>query len=203
MHSGFVSLFAFAGLAAKASAHGIVTKPATRSPGEATEAACGKTMADFYRADNTSYPEALLRANPDGLKPPYDPEKCNLWLCKGYQFADNVANVQNYTVGQAVDMEVWIRIPHEGYANVSIVDTSSNSVIGEPLITWPEGYAGSANPPKDQTKFSVKLPDLGHKCTKASACVIQWYWFGQGQTYESCVDFTLATPAKRRRYHKY
>ncbi|KAL2155646.1 hypothetical protein VTH82DRAFT_388 [Thermothelomyces myriococcoides] len=203
MHFGITSVFAFAGLAAKVTAHGLVTKPATRSPGKATAAACGKTMVDFYLADNTSYPEALLRANPDGLGSDYDPEKCNLWLCKGYQFADNIANVQNYTAGQVVDMEVWIRIPHEGYANVSIVDTASNSVIGEPLVAWPEGYAGSFNPPEDQTKFSFELPDVGEQCAEAGACVIQWYWFGQGQTYESCVDFTLATPSKRRRYRKY
>ena len=230
MHSGLLSLLGLAGLAAQASAHGLVTKPVTRSPGQVTEEACGKIMAEFYRADNTSYPEALLRANPDGLPAPYDPENCNLWLCKGFQFDDNVANVQNYTVGQVIDMEVWIRIPHEGYANVSVVDTASNSVIGTPLLAWPDSYAGSVNPPEDQVKFSVEVPDLGDKCTKAGACVssenfvhflsfriwlgqvgliplllqvIQWYWFGQGQTYESCIDFTVSNPASKRRFRRY
>jgi len=197
MHSSLVSLLSLAGLATQASAHGLVTKPVTRAPGQATEAACGKIMADFYRADNTSYPEALLRANPGGLKPPYDPKNCNLWLCRGYQFPDNAANVQNYTAGQVVDMEVWIRIPHKGYANVSVVDTASNTVIGTPLIDWPDNYAASTPAPANQTKFSVKVPDLGDKCTKAGACVIQWYWLGQGQSYESCIDFTVATPATK------
>jgi hypothetical protein len=171
MHFSFTSFLGLAGLAAHASAHGLVREPATRAPGQATEAACGKIMAEFYRADNTSYPEALLRANPGGLKAPYDPKNCNLWLCKGYQFADNTAKVQSYTAGQVVDVDVWIRIPHKGYANVSVVDTASNSVIGTPLIAWPDNYAASANPPADQTKFSIKIPELGDKCTEAGACV--------------------------------
>jgi hypothetical protein len=171
MQFTIASLLTLAGLAAQASAHGLVQKPATRTPGAATEAACGKTMADFYRADNTSYPEALLRANPGGLKNGYDAKKCNLWLCKGYQFADNAANVQSYKAGQVVDLQVWIRIPHKGYANVSVVDTASNSVIGTPLKSWPDNYAASPNPPADQTMFSVTIPELGGKCTEAGACV--------------------------------
>ncbi|KAK1775481.1 hypothetical protein QBC45DRAFT_396088 [Copromyces sp. CBS 386.78] len=155
-------------------AHGLVQSPATRSPGDATAAACGKTMVNFYKADNTSYPEALLRANPEG-----------------YQFGDNKAGVQSYTPGQEVDYKVWIRIPHAGYANVSVVDTTSNSVIGSPLLVWPS-YATSSNPPKNQTDFKVKIPDnLGGKCSQAGVCVLQWYWFGQGQTYESCTDFVV------------
>lgn len=192
MHLGLPSFLGLAGLATQASAHGLVTSPATRTPGPATEAACGKIMAEFYRADNTSYPEALLRANPGGLKAGYDPKKCNLYLCRGYQFADNAANVQSYKAGQVVNLDVWIRIPHKGYANVSVVDTTSNSVIGKPLVSWPDNYAASSNPPANQTKFSIKIPELGNKCTEAGVCAIQWYWFGQGQTYESCIDFTVA-----------
>jgi hypothetical protein len=171
MQFNLASVLGLAGLAVQASAHGLVKSPATRAPGQATEAACGKIMAEFYRADNTSYPEALLRANPGGLKAGYDAKKCNLWLCKGYQFADNAANVQSYKAGQVVDLDVWIRIAHKGYANVSVVDTTSNSVIGTPLISWPDNYAASTNPPANQTKFSIKVPELGGKCTEAGACV--------------------------------
>lgn len=64
-----------------------------------------------------------------------------------------------------------IRIPHKGYANVSVVDTAANAVIGAPLISWPSNYAASANPPANQTKFSVKIPELGGKCTVPGACV--------------------------------
>lgn len=179
-------------LAALASGHGLVTKPATRGPGDATAAVCGKKMVDFYKADNTSYPEALLRANGGKYTDPnYAPAKCNLWLCKGYQFGDNAANVQSYTPGQVVDMEVFIRIPHTGYANVSVVDVVGNKIVAGPLKNWASGYAASVNPPKDQTKFSVTIPELAGKCTNAGECAIQWYWFGQGQTYESCIDFTV------------
>jgi hypothetical protein len=165
------SLLSLALLVSQASAHGLVRKPATRQPGTATEAACGKTMVKFYKDDGTSYPEALLRANPRGLTDGYDAKKCNLWLCKGYQFADNAANVQSYKPGDVIDMEVYIRIPHRGYANVSVVDTASNTVIGTPLVAWPQDYAASANPPADQTKFNVKVPELGGKCTTAGECV--------------------------------
>ncbi len=171
MNFTLTSLFGLAGLIAQASAHGLVKSPVARTPGQATEAACGKIMADFYRADNTSYPEALFRANPNGLKGGYDAKKCNLYLCKGYQFADNAANVQSYKTGQVVDFEVWIRIPHKGYANVSVVDTTTNTVIGTPLVSWTDNYAASANPPANQTKFSVKIPELGNKCTQAGVCV--------------------------------
>ncbi|KAL2131955.1 hypothetical protein VTI74DRAFT_4410 [Chaetomium olivicolor] len=103
-----------------------------------------------------------------GLKNGYDEKKCNLWLCKGYQFADNTGNVQDY----------------------------KPVVIGAPLIASPDNYTASMNPPANQTKFGIEIPELGGKCAEAGACVIQWYWFGQGQTYESCIEFTVpaATP---------
>ena len=171
MYFSLASLLGLAAFVAQASAHGLVQKPATRQPGAATEAACGKIMTRFYKDDNTSYPEALLRANPSGLAGGYDAKKCNLWLCKGYQFADNAANVQSYKPGDVLDMEVWIRIPHKGYANVSVVDTTANTVIGAPLIAWPDNYAASSSPPANQTKFSVKVPELGGKCTEPGVCV--------------------------------
>lgn len=171
MQLPLTSLLGLAALASQASAHGLVTKPAARTPGAATAAACGETMAKFYQADNTSYPEALMRANPGGLKDGYDPAKCNLYLCRGYQFADNKDHVQSYMAGEVVDMEVFIRIPHKGYANVSIVDTTANKVIGEPLLSWPDNYAATNNPPKDQTSFNVTIPELDGKCAEAGVCV--------------------------------
>lgn len=169
MHFSPLPLLSLATLAAS---HGLITSPlGTRTPSDATAAVCGKTLVSFYKADNTSYPEALLRANPSGLKDGYNPAKCNLWLCKGFQFADNVANVKAYKPGDVVDIEVRIRIAHRGYANVSVVDTGSNTVIGEPLRVWGDGYAASTSPPQDQVKFSVKVPELGGKCTTAGSCV--------------------------------
>ena len=34
------------------------------------------------------------------------------------------------------------------------------------------------------------------KLTGVYEQVIQWYWFGQGQTYESCIDFVKAAAAE-------
>lgn len=210
-------LLAIVSGAALAAAHGLVTSPETRHPGDATASVCSQTMVDFYNTDNTSYPEHLFRIHPEAelLADGYKPDLCNLWLCKGFQFEDNVHQVKEYKAGDVIDMEVFIRIPHVGYANVSVVDIASNSVIAEPLIEWPEGYADRAlfpNLPKNQTSFSVTVPDLEDKCTTAGECVseirfchvkylldswtetpqvIQWYWFGQGQTYESCIDFKV------------
>ncbi|KAK3345521.1 hypothetical protein B0H65DRAFT_509203 [Neurospora tetraspora] len=183
MQLPLLRLVSLLGLLSGATAHGLVQNPPTRSPGDATAAACGKTMANFYKADNTSYPEALLRANPGGLKDGYNAKNCNLWLCKGYQFGDNKAGVQQYVGGQEVVYK---------YANVSVVDTTTNSAIGSPLLAWPSGYAASSNPPKNHTDFKVKIPDnLGGRCSQAGVCVLQWYWFGQAQTYESCTDFVV------------
>ena len=162
---------ALAALVAVASAHGLVTKPATRAPGNATAAVCGETMVKFYQSDNTSYPEALIRAH--GLDKDYDPIKCNLYLCKGFQFGDNAAagGVQSYKPGDVVGLEVYIRIPHKGYANVSVVDTASNTVIGSPLIQWPDNYAATLDPPEDQTHFNITIPALGSTCTVPGRCV--------------------------------
>ncbi|KAK0668805.1 hypothetical protein QBC41DRAFT_337351 [Cercophora samala] len=185
----FSAVFSALGLASLVSAHGVVLKPASRKPGDATTAACGRALVNFYKQDETSYPEAFLRSNPLP-----DRNKCNLFLCKGYQFGDNAANVQSYKTGDSVEYEVYIRIPHSGYANVSIVDTTSNKVLGTPLVSWASGYAASTRPPADQTKFSVKIPELGGQCATAGVCVLQWHWFGAGQTYQSCTDFTVAAP---------
>jgi len=168
------TLLSLAALASQAYGHGLVTKPAARTPGDATAAVCGKTMVNFYKNDNTSYPEALLRANPSGLKDGYDPKACDLWKCRGFQFADNKANVFSYKPGDVVDMEVAIRIPHKGYANVSVIDVAANKVIGEPLLKWGDGYADGKNfpnLPKDQLQFSVKVPALSGKCVTAGECV--------------------------------
>ena len=129
--------------------------------------------------------------------------RCTDVLCS-YQFADNQANVQTYTLGQTIPMVVEIRAPHtyvylslascplanlypSGNANVSIVDTTSNTVIGDALISW-DVYASTATGvTADQTNFDITIPeDLGGKCTTAGDCVIQWFWDAPeiDQTYE-------------------
>ena len=163
-----------AALASTAYGHGTITSPQARTPGSAMNSACGSITTKFYQADNTSYPEALHRANPRGLGSDYNADKCNLYLCRGYQFSDNSKNVFNYKTGDKIPIHIWIRIPHNGYANVSVVDTTANKVIGTPLIDWPSGYANEKvypNLPANQTSFTVTVPDLGSSCTTAGQCV--------------------------------
>lgn len=124
-----------------------------------------------------------------------DLSQCNLWLCKGFEFSDQLAsNVQAYTAGQSVPIHFDIRAPHDGVANVSIVDTATNTVIGSPLKSF-DSFALTSQPIQaDQEDFSIIIPDdLGSKCATAGECVIQMFWDARSidQTYESCIDFTV------------
>lgn len=164
-----------AALAATVMAHGYVDYPAARQYGDAAVAACGKSVVASIKGDNTSHVEGLpeLAVKDSG----YHGDLCNLWLCRGLQFADNVKNVQQYTPGQAVEIKIKLTIPHTGNANVSVVDTKTNKIIGTPLIKWDAGYADekafyAKATPKDQVDFNVTIPTtLGSQCATAGACV--------------------------------
>lgn len=190
------SLLSLGGLVALVAAHGYVDFPPARQAGSASVAACGKSVTDDIKRDNTSHVEGLpeLAAKDSG----YHATECNLWLCRGLQFADNKANVQKYKAGESVEIKVKLTIPHDGSANMSIIDTATNKMIGDMLEYWPTGYANERayygkTLPVNNTDFSVTLPDVSKQCSTAGACVLQWWWYGKGakQTYESCVDFTM------------
>ncbi|KAI2615494.1 hypothetical protein GGR54DRAFT_292178 [Hypoxylon sp. NC1633] len=192
----FTQLVSLAALAATVSGHGLITKPTPRTPGDASIAACGSAVVNNIKGDKTSHVEGLPElAAKDAA---YQADLCNLWLCKGMQYADNAANVQKLAPGQSINIEVQLTIPHVGSANVSIVDTKTDTIIDAPLLSWAAGYADERQfyghtTPANQTNFNVTIPeDIGTQCSEAGACVIQWWWYGTGarQTYESCVDFT-------------
>ena len=153
--------------------HGLIQIPPSRAPGAATLEACGTGVVNQIKADNTSYVEAL--PGPASKDKAYNAAKCNLWLCKGLQYADNVANVQKFAPGQVVPIKVWLRIPHEGIANVSIVDTRSNKVLGSALKVWEKGYApgrAEKDVPKDQKEFNVTIPaGIEEACGVDGNCV--------------------------------
>ncbi|KAF5860810.1 hypothetical protein ETB97_001030 [Aspergillus alliaceus] len=188
------TILALAGLVSMAHGHGFVTSPQARMPGPAFQEACGQQMYNNQQADNYGNVQGELQVAKG--QSDYDAAKCNAWLCKGYKFEDNKDNVFQYTPGQTVKFHAEIRAPHTGSANVSIVDTASNTVIGKPLKDFGDQYASNSSPIKDTDEnFSITLPsDLGDKCSEAGACVLQWYWFAKDidQTYESCIDFTMS-----------
>jgi len=165
------------------SAHGNVTFPPARLPGAATIAACGQEAVNALLADATAPIENIPAVG------------CDRFLCKGVQFEDNLNGVQIFAAGEIVNFQVILPIPHEGPANVSVVDTATNLVIGRPLISFGT-YADErlAVLPRNNTDFNVTIPDtIGEQCAEAGACVLQWFWFGTGakQSYESCIDFVI------------
>jgi hypothetical protein len=173
-------------LTVSVSAHGNIISPAVRGPGPAMKAACGAPAVAAVMADPTTPLEDV----------PATGASCKLDLCRGAVLADNMANVQTYTAGQTIEMKAQLPIPHEGPMNVSIVDTKTNKVMGQPLIAF-DSYADEslATLPANNTDFSVKVPAMpAGMCTVAGACVMQWFWVGTAakQTYESCVDFVMA-----------
>ncbi|KAF7168479.1 hypothetical protein CNMCM5623_001510 [Aspergillus felis] len=186
------TLVALAGLVSMVQGHGFVTSPKARMPGAAMKAACGNQVEINQQSDNYGNIQGELQVAKS--QSDYNAGECDIWLCKGYKFADNKDNVYSYTAGQTVDFVVDIRAPHTGVANVSVVDTATNTVIGNTLKSWSEYASTATGVTKDETNFSVTIPDnLGSKCSEAGACVLQWYWYAQSidQTYESCIDFTV------------
>jgi predicted carbohydrate-binding protein with CBM5 and CBM33 domain len=174
-------------------AHGFIRSPAPRQPGEAFKAACGEQPFFQQSSDINGNVQGILQVVGANL----DAAACNLWLCKGFQYDDNKANVQSFSLGQTIDFDINIAAPHTGVANVSVVKTSTNSIIGTPLIEF-DNYAANSGVAANNSAFSVTLPqNLEGECTTAGDCVLQWYWDAPDidQTYESCVDFTVAGQA--------
>ncbi|KAL1742654.1 hypothetical protein HDZ31DRAFT_65763 [Schizophyllum fasciatum] len=175
-------------------AHGVVTSPTPRTTGAASEAACGKAVTKKLASDKYGPIQDAQDKADDG----YDEAACSLYFCRGYKYEDNEDKLQTYSVGEVVPFKIDLEAHHTGLANVSVVDVVTQSLIGEPLKNWPV-YAneslGPADWPKDETDFSVTIPDLTDQCSEAGACAIQWWWYGTGndQTYESCIDFVIGS----------
>jgi len=158
--------------------HGLIASPPSRAIGPAILANCGSKVTQNIQKDNTSYVEGLPELAAKDTA--YNAAKCNLWQCKGLQFADNVNNTQTWTAGQAVPIKIFFRVNHEGSANVSIVDTKTDRVVGDMLKVWAKGYAPGrkeSDVPLDQREFSVTVPSgLEEKCAVAGDCVsLPWY----------------------------
>jgi predicted carbohydrate-binding protein with CBM5 and CBM33 domain len=188
-------LAAAAGMMTTASAHGFITSPQARLAGSAMKAACGTQVYNQQASDNYGNIQGELQVA--ATQTDYNAAECKIWLCKGFKYSDNSANVQTWTAGQVVDFTFDVRAPHTGYANVSIVNTATNTIIGDQLLYYSD-FADNAKPiPANETSFSITIPsDLGDSCSTAGACVVQHYWNAASisQTYESCVDFVVGEP---------
>ncbi|KAF1936170.1 hypothetical protein EJ02DRAFT_387814 [Clathrospora elynae] len=184
----FTAIAAIAGFASSVAAHGYISSPAPRMPGDGLKAACGDQVFSQQSSDHFGNIQGSLQ-NLQGSHP-----DCHMWQCKGVPFED-AGKIFEYTAGQVIPMTVEIRAPHDGVANVSIVKISSDTVVGKPLISWDQ-YALTSSPMSahpDWTSFNITMPDVSSECANAGDCVIQWYWDAAkiNQTYESCIDFKM------------
>lgn len=182
-----------AGLITTVSAHGRILTPTPRAPGAAMAAACGQQVEVNQASDPNGNIQGMLQVA--ASQTDYDAAACDIWLCKGYKYADNTALVQSWTAGQVVPFTFNVAAPHTGTANVSIVDTATNTVISQ-LLYYDVFASTATGVTANQTSFSITIPsDLGSQCATAGACVIQHWWDAPSidQTYESCVDFTVGS----------
>ncbi|CAG8958778.1 hypothetical protein HYFRA_00011728 [Hymenoscyphus fraxineus] len=190
-YSSFV-LAAAAGLITNVAGHGFLSSPPPRLAGDAMKAVCGNQVFSNQASDNGGNIQGMLQVAKS--QKDFDPVKCNVFLCKGFQFADNQKNIQTFTAGQVVPYKFDIRAPHTGTANISVVDTATNSVIGEPLLTFDNFADNSKTASEDQKSGTFTIPTgLESKCGTAGNCVIQHFWDARSidQTYESCIDFQM------------
>ncbi|KAH8913040.1 hypothetical protein BR93DRAFT_127018 [Coniochaeta sp. PMI_546] len=182
------SIVGAAFLAATVSAHGNITSPPARLTGPGMVKACGQSAVDNVLADGTIPLEDVFNALPS----------CKLDLCRGAVFEDNKARVQKFSPGQVVPFKAILPIAHEGPANVSIVKTATNKILGNMLLVF-DSYADEKLKvlPANNTNFAVTIPTnlAASDCKLAGECVLQWFWFGTAakQTYESCVDFVIVS----------
>lgn len=118
-----------------------------------------------------------------------------LTLCRGHQFLDNLSQLSVFRPGQIVPMSIEVNILHGGPANISIVKTATNSVLGPPLLFF-DDYGNRDLPalPPNNTNFAVTLPAAFAEgdCRVAGDCVLQWFWATiDAQTYVGCSDFIV------------
>ncbi|KAK6212598.1 hypothetical protein LQW54_005184 [Pestalotiopsis sp. IQ-011] len=179
----FFNCIAILGLATSVLGHAVLQTPQPRVSGDKQVELCGAAVTTALEKDKAGPIEDAL-AKDDGT---YD---CNAYLCRGYQYEDNTDNVYNYTVGEFISFHVdLVAGHHPGWANLSVVDFTTNTVIGDPLITWADWPISGTD---DDINFNTTIPgSLSESCSEAGTCIMQWYWWSDSnsQTYESCFDF--------------
>ncbi|KAI2629464.1 hypothetical protein GGS21DRAFT_545347 [Xylaria nigripes] len=166
--------------------HAVIQTPEPRGTGSKQLELCGGAVTDALERDIAGPIE-------DAVDDADEDYHCNAYLCRGYQYEDNEDKVQAVKAGDVLTFHIdLIAGHHPGYANVSVVDLKSNTVIGDPLVKWDNWPDSKSGPPRNDTDFTATIPDtLGTACNEGGKCAIQWYWWSisNSQTYESCLDF--------------
>ncbi|ETS78129.1 hypothetical protein PFICI_10191 [Pestalotiopsis fici W106-1] len=179
----FLKSFVAIGLVTSVLGHAVLQTPQPRVSGDKQVELCGAAVTTALKKDLAGPIEDAL-AKDDGTY------NCNAYQCRGYQYEDNADNVYNYTVGEFISFHVdLVAGHHPGWANLSAVDLATNTIIGDPLITWADWPISGTN---DDINFNTTIPEsLAEPCSEAGACILQWYWWSDSnsQTYESCLDF--------------
>lgn len=94
------------------SAHGVVTSPAPRTTGSASEAACGTAVTKKLASDKYG----PIQDAQDKADSGYDEAACSIYFCRGYKYEDNEDKLQTYAVGDVVDFKVDMEAHHTGIA---------------------------------------------------------------------------------------
>ncbi|TGJ82217.1 hypothetical protein E0Z10_g6565 [Xylaria hypoxylon] len=183
--------YTFAGLASLAAitgvqSHAVMTTPVPRGTGAKQVELCGALVTTVLERDRAGPIENAVTSTDSNYK-------CNAYMCRGYQYEDNVSKLRAVTAGEVIAFHIdLIAGHHPGYANVSIVNLATNKAIGTPLVNWADWPDSTSGPPRNDTDFTVTIPNtLATACDVGGKCAIQWFWYATGnkQTYESCVDF--------------
>ncbi|KAI1267455.1 hypothetical protein F5Y18DRAFT_303480 [Xylariaceae sp. FL1019] len=182
-----LAALAFAGFV---NGHARMTTPQPRVTGPKQVELCGALVTAVLESDLAGPIENAV----DSADANYN---CNAYLCRGYQYEDNTSNVMALTAGDVIPCHIdLVAGHHPGWSNVSVVDLAANKIIGDELIYWADWPDSTSGPPRNDTDFNVTIPDgLGSACDEGGQCAIQWYWWSDSndQTYESCLDFYIAS----------
>lgn len=178
----YSSVFAFAALVATVAAQGGITSPQIRKAGDHFKDACGDNAYKALKGD-PNHPTKDLTSAAHG-DPTYNSTSCNFSLCNGIPFKDNEANVVKLCPGKQVPVKYDVKTAQPGSADMSIIDTTTNKVIGQPLKKF-----DSFGKDTGVQSWNIDMVDTQDKCSKPGDCVLQFVWKSNDKTFNSCVDF--------------
>jgi predicted carbohydrate-binding protein with CBM5 and CBM33 domain len=95
----YSAVVALAGLVSSVAAHGFITSPSPRMPGDGLKAACGDQVFNTQSSDRYGNVQGSIQ----NLQGPH--ADCKIWQCKGVPFAD-AGEVHEFTSGQKIPMKV-------------------------------------------------------------------------------------------------